>query len=276
MYFFFTREGENTRRCRLQQKYLFIPIYPHCCLGEINKPRSHLWCCFPLGVVHKCRLNAVKIKSEQSNDKTLPFQNPPLEHYQKASNLMDKQGIVWSRTKPGALKLTIINIDTGIFQINCMPPLSSPSIQPACRSMLASLHPTSLFELINLSEALCKAHAWMHTLSPRRVFKHSGMEVDITNLSNTAEIVTCAWQAINPCKHEESFVRPDVNGHFNAFHLRITTITIWLCTDLHWGTQTTFQWSLLRRTVLFFLVWRTFPPFVNCIVNVLHGTMDAN
>ncbi len=203
------------------------------------------------------------------------FSNPPLEHYQKASNLMDKQGIVWSRTKPGALKLTIINIDTGIFQINCMPPLSSPSIQPACRSMLASLHPTSLFELINLSEALCK-HMPECIHFPQACVQTQWDEVDITNLSNTAEIVTCAWQAINPCKHEESFVRPDVNGHFNAFHLRITTITIWLCTDLHWGTQTTFQWSLLRRTVLFFLVWRTFPPFVNCTVNVLHGTRDAN
>ncbi len=141
MYFFFTREGENTRRRRLQQKSLFIPINLHCCLEEINKSRSHLWCCFPLGLVHKCRFNAVKIKSVQSNDKTLPFHNPPLEHNQKASNLMDKQGIVWSRTKPGALKLTIINIDTGIFHIYSMPPLSSPSIQPACHSMLASLHP---------------------------------------------------------------------------------------------------------------------------------------
>ncbi len=115
----------------------------------LNKSRSRLWYGFPLGIVHKCRFNGVKIKSEQSNDKTLPFHNPPLEHNQKASNLMDKQGIVWSRTKPGALKCTIINIDTGIFHINCMPPLSSPSIQSACHSMLASLHSTSLFVLIN-------------------------------------------------------------------------------------------------------------------------------
>ncbi len=55
---------------------------------------------------------------------------------------------------------------------------------------------------------------------PPGVFKHSGMEVDITNLSNTAEIVTCARQAIDPCKHEESFVRPDVNGHFNGISLK--------------------------------------------------------
>ncbi len=115
----------------------------------LNKSRSRLWYGFPLGIVHKCRFNGVKIKSVQSNDKTLPFHNPPLEHNQKASNLMDKQGIVWSRTKPGALKCTIINIDTGIFHINCMPPLSSPSIQSACHSMLASLHSTSLFVLIN-------------------------------------------------------------------------------------------------------------------------------
>lgn len=145
---------------------------------------------------------------------------------------MDKQGIVWRRTKAGALKLTIINTDTGIFHINCMPSLSSASIQPGCHSMLASLHPKSLFELINLSEALCNTHAWMHTLSPRRVFKHSGTEVDITNLSNTAEIVTCVWQAINPNKNEESSVRPDVNGNYNAFLWKNNQITIMLCTDI--------------------------------------------
>lgn len=166
---------------------------------------------FAIGIVHKHSLNA------ESTDKTLSSHNP-LENitWKLQTALMDKQGIVCSPTKAEVLKLTFIDIDTGIFHINCTPPLSSASIQPACHPMLASLHPTSLFELINLSEALSDTHAWMHTPSPRRVFKHSGMEVDITNLSNTTETVTCIWQAINPWILESS-VRPDVNGHYNVF-----------------------------------------------------------